>query len=499
MSEDKEKKLNEYIDFMNFARLRKQILTDLMANLDQRNLFLKKHPRDKIIKALLTPDLPWAGKMLREISHFFYAVSPHYRRTISMLANIILNNYVLRSVGSLEEVDDTQFFKDYAKLARLAKKWRFKAEIPKILTTCLLDGIFYGVEYEASDSYMIKPLMYKYCRLHSVENGVYKFEFDLDYFNAKNLVFLEDYGDEFVKAYYAYKGNEKLDIKGDKTKRWFEPKNQICVKFDEEEWWCIPPFVGIFKAIIDLDTYEDIKKDAAMLDNYKLIHYKIPTDTDGVPKLSFEQATKYYNMTAQVVPEGIGVVMSPFTLETVNLKETGDTEKDYTKEATRQLFNNMGFAPVLFGITESATSGAMELAIRPVEAMMMKIIRQIQKIYNLKIQKLKLSNLFEVDFLNQSIFNQTDVQNAYQKAGMYGLPDKLYYRASLGLEPIDDLNMSFLENKILGCGLDIYNRPLISSNTLSGGEVSTDEGGRPASENPTENTEKNADNNADYK
>ena len=83
--------------------------------------------------------------------------------------------------------------------------------------------------------------------------------------------------------------------------------------------WTIPPFVGIFKSIIDLDTYEEIKKDGAMLDNYKLIHYRIPTDTDGVPKLSFEQATKYYNMSASVVPDGIGLVMSPFSVDAINL------------------------------------------------------------------------------------------------------------------------------------------------------------------------------------
>jgi hypothetical protein len=59
--------------------------------------------------------------------------------------------------------------------------------------------------------------------------------------------------------------------------------------------------------------------------------------------------------------------------------------------------------------------------------------------------------------------------------------------------------MSYLENVVLKCGEEIFNRPLISSTTLSGGEVGSDEGGRPQTDNPSDNTENNEDTSNEYK
>ena len=189
--------------------------------------------------------------------------------------------------------------------------------------------------------------------------------------------------------------------------------------------------------------------------------------------------------------------MSPFGVDLLNLKDNTADTNNYTKEATKDLFGNFGIAPILFGITDTVTSQSLELAIRPVESMMMKVIRQIQKIYNVKIQKMEMKNLMEVEFLEQSIYNKQKVQDAYLKAAMYGVPNKLYYAASLDLEPIDVINQSYLENDVFKIGIDTFNRPLISSNTLSNGEVG-DEGGRPTTDTPSDNTEKNENLSNDY-
>ena len=90
------------------------------------------------------------------------------------------------------------------------------------------------------------------------------------------------------------------------------------------------------------------------------------------------------------------------------------------------------------------------------------------------------------------------VLNRYKNGGMYGLPVKLWYAAACDQEPIDAITASYLENDILGCAIDIYNRPLISSNTLSGGEVEG-EAGRPESEEPSESTVANIEANDNYK
>ena len=132
--------------------------------------------------------------------------------------------------------------------------------------------------------------------------------------------------------------------------------------------------------------------------------------------------------------------------------------------------------------------------------MMMKVLRQIERVFNVKYQKETTVHdiLFEICFLEQNSFNKDEVANRMQKASMYGLPAKLLYAAAIGQEPIDAYTASYLENDILGCCVDIYNRPLISSNTLSNGDVG-DNGGRPETENPSENTVDSIDSNDNYK
>ena len=474
-----------------FAKLRKDILLDLKTNIDEVNIFLKKHPRDTILKALINPTTPAAQELLRDMSRFYYAVSTHYRRAVIMLATMPTNNYIIRPVCDPRKIDKNYFRDIYYQYAIQCKKYKFKDINPQLMLKTLVDGVFYGLMIESNNSFFIKPVLHDYCKIAMVENGVWRFAFDLNYFSTKKtLSQLSSYGKEFVKAYEMYKGNPEKKIKGDKTLRWFIPKNQICLKFDEEFKWIIPPLAGCFRAIIDLDTYMELQKDGAILDNYKLINYTVETDSDGNPSLPFEQVQKYYNQIAGEVPEGIGVAVNPFKAQGITLKDTSNTTKDYTEDATNDLFANMGLSPLLFGLGKNPTYKVIELSLNIDAMMMMKLLRQIERVYNVKyqIEHSKKSDIpLEIYFLDQSAFNKKEVADSYKNGGIYGLPTKLCYAAACDQEPIDAITASYLENDVLDCGVEIYNRPLISSNTLSNGEVDN-EGGRPVTDNPSENT-----------
>lgn len=488
---------NEIYNLKRFAKLRSDVLLDLKSNMDEVSVFLRKYPRKTILSALGDPTVASSAEVLREISRFYFAISPHYRRAVIMLATILTNNYVIRPLENVKTVNKEEFEEQYINYALKCARFKFKDINPQIMVRTLVDGIYYGLMIEDKRSFFLKPLQHKYCRLVSVENGVWRFAFDLSYFDTKKTkLMLPSYGKEFERAYLAYKGDGK-DNKGDKTMRWFVPRNQICIKFDEEYPFIIPPLAGAFKAIIDLETYQEIQKDGAILDNYKLINYTVETDSDGNPALSYEQIKKYYDQIAGAVPEGIGVAVNPFKAEGITLKDTTNAQKDYTEDATKDLFNNIGISPLLFGLGANPTYKVIELSLIVDATMMMKVLRQIQRVFNVKYQRemsIHDNYLFEIVFLEQNSFNKDEVANRMQKSAMYGVPSKLLYAAALGQEPIDAYGASYLENDILGCSVDIYNRPLISSNTLSNGEV-----GRPETDTPSENTAQNISNNDDYK
>lgn len=495
---EKKNELYEIYNLRKFAKLRSDILLDLKQNMDEVCVFLKRYPRKVILGALADPTSPRSQEIMREISRFYFAISPHYRRAIIMLGTILTNNYVIRPILDTRNVDKNNFEDQYINYALKCSRFKFKDINPQIMIRTLVDGIYYGLMVEDKRSFFLKPLMHKFCKLVAVENGVWRFAFDLTYFDTKKTkLLLPSYGAEFEKAYLLYKGDEKKGIKGDKTQRWFIPKKQICIKFDEEYPFIIPPLAGCFKAIIDLETYQEIKKDGAILDNYKLINYTVDTDSDGVPALSFEQIEKYYNQIAGAVPEGIGIAVNPFKAQGITLKDTTNAQNDYTEDATKDLFNNMGISPLLFGVGANPTYKVIELSLIVDASMMMKLLRQIERVFNVKYQRemsIRDDFLFEIYFIEQYSFNKDEVANRLQKSATYGIPSKLWYAAALGQEPIDAYTASYLENEILDCGSKIYNRPLISSNTLSNGEV-----GRPQTETPSENTVANDENNQNYK
>lgn len=482
---------------LNFAKLQRQMICDLNKSLEENNVFLKKYKIKDIHRYLNNPDKPQSQKVLREISKFFYAASPHYRRLITFFATLPTYNYVIKSIDDITKDNYKNFEKEYFALCKKYEKYRFKKEVPKMMTTTFLEGVYYGIVYENKDSTLFRQISSEYATITSVEDGVFRFSFDLNYFNGKNSIFLSEYGEDFINAYNIYKGNQQLNIEPHREKRWFEPKNQICIKLDEEVNYSIPAFAGLFVSIMELDNYKELQKDKAILDNYRLIHYKIPVDSDGVPRMSFDQAKEYYDLTAASLPEGIGLTMSPFEADNFTLRNTSNDD-DFLENATKDLFANAGLNPLLFGLGNNPTSQTLTLSVKSDEAWAFKILKQISNAFNVRLKKSNPKFNFEIYFLEQSVFNKSEVSDMYLKAAQYGCPTKLFYTASLGLNPVDNFGMSVLENDIFKIPTERFNHPLISSNTLSNGGVEED-GGRPSTNNPSDNTEKNIDNNNIYK
>ena len=209
---------------------------------------------------------------------------------------------------------------------------------------------------------------------------------------------------------------------------------------------------------------------------------KMDVDEEGVPKMDYDLAIKYYNQACANIPDGIGLILSPFSINDFSFQNSSTADSDAANEAEEDFWFSSGTSPLLFGSSRATSSASLSLSVKPDETISFSVMRQIQRYFNKRIKKMNLSYSFEMTFLEQSIFNEKDVQNAYFKGGQYGVSgSKLLYANSLGLEPADILGMSYLEDSILGVGSKIFTRPFVSSNTMSNGGLDS-EGGRPTAE-----------------
>lgn len=474
---EKKKILNQY-GRISFANLRRNIIQDLINNKNESVIY-RKYPKKEVISMLENPQKH--EQKIRELSGYLYIASSHYRRLVDYFSSVLLYNYTVIPTRLPEKIKKTEFKKTYMQIIQECEKYNLRHEATKAIKVAVRDGVFYGLCYESDDSFYIKPVDSKYTQIASVEDGTYVFEFDLNYFNGKKEL-LSMYGTEFVNAYDRYKGNEAKKIKADKSKRWYEPTNGICVKADESDpYHSLPLFTGLLTSIFDIEDYKMLYKAKTENDNYKALGLKIPTDDDGIPLLPFEDNEQYFNhIVDNIGNDGIGVFMSPFNITDFSFATTASADKNDVIEAEEEFWMSSGTSSLIFGSAKATSSSSLTLSVKPDEQIAFSMLMQFQRYFNKKIKKMDLPYSFKIAFTAQSIFNYTEYTDRYAKAAQYGLPVKMQYGSSLGMSPSDLIGMTYLEEEVLGLGTKRWTSPLVSSNTQSG-TTSEYEGGRPTS------------------
>lgn len=496
-TKEEQEKIMERYSLLAFASLKKNIIQDLINNRNESVIY-KKYKKEEIVKMLENPQKN--ERQIRELSGFLYLVSGHYRRLIDYFSNILLYNYtVIPTKITRKKPKKADYEETYYTVINQCEKYNLRHEGAKALKITVRDGVFFGLKYESSDSFYIKPFDNRFARISSIEDGVFRFSVDMAYFSGKEYL-LDMYGSDFIHAYDLWKGNKEKGIKGDKNKKWYEPENGVCLKADESDPLCsLPVFTGLLLDIFSIDDFKLLQKAKAENDNYKVLSAKMETDEDGVPKMSYNLAQKYYGQMSQNLPDGIGLILSPFEVDEFSFQTSTASDRNNVTDAINNFWQGAGTASALFGGGNVTTAGGMLLSVKPDEAIAFSILEQFERYINREIKKMNLPYGFKISFSQQSIFNSDEYCNRLSKAASYGMPVKMAYSSALGLSPSDVLGMTYLEEDVLGFAKKVWLNPLISSNTQSSVE-STE--GRPTSESKgeviSESNEKtrNADSNA---
>jgi len=474
--EEQAKLMQKYAQ-LSFANLKKNIIQDLI-NSRNESVIYKRYSKEQIAKMLENPQKH--EKELRELSGFLYLVSGHYRRLIDFQATILLYNYTVTPTKiPLDKPKKIEYKKSYYYVVNQCEKYNLRHEGIKAMKIAARDGVYYGLCYESEDSFYIKPFDNRYAKISSIEDGVFRFSIDMAYFSSKEYL-LDIYGNDVKKAYELWKGNPEKGIEGDKNKKWYEPESGICIKADESDPTCsLPMFTGLLLDILSIDDYKLLNKAKAENDNYKVLAAKMETDDDGVPKMDYETAQKYYGQMSQNLPEGIGLLLSPFDVDEFSFQTSTASDRNNVEEAINNFWRGAGTTSALFGGGDISASGSMMLSVKPDEAIAFAILQQFERFFNMKIKKFNLPYDFKLKFSRLSIFNQDEHANRLSKAATYGLPVKLEYASALGMSPSDILGMTYLEEELLGLSKKCWLTPLVSSNTQSSVD---NQGGRPTAE-----------------
>ncbi|MCY9707617.1 hypothetical protein M5X00_29520 [Paenibacillus alvei] len=452
---------------LDYAKLTELVIKDLSKNTSSTT---KTYSKNNVSTWLGNPKR--YSKELQGMSAFLYDVSPHYRRLVNYYAKMPTLDYYVELYGldTSKSVNEKTLRSNYLKALDFVELMNVRHEFGKALVSAWKLGTFYGFELYTKDSYFIKELPFEFCQISGIADGVYTFNFDCSFFD-KNPVELDLYPPEFKKMFNSYKAGKP---------KWQEvdPARSICIKVNEETYYDMPPFAGLFGDIFDIEDYKALRMASAVIGNYKFIIEKIPlrdsSDKNNDFMVDLKTVSMFHNKTASLLPDEIGIFSTPFEIDTVEFSKD-KSEVDNVSNSENAFYTAAGTAKQLFN-PDSNSSATLAKSINVDESEVFGVLRQLERIGTGKLKnEISGSFKFRLKILDNTIFNKKENAETLLKNAQYGLPVKLMLCACLGVSPSAVISMNFLEEQVLGLTSNFI--PLSSSHTQSGGQ--DDQGGRP--------------------
>ena len=415
-------------------------------------------------------------KQLRKAVVYIYGASPHFRRLINYFVGLSDLSYIVEPYRIDPRKANIRITNgNYRKVLNTMSLMNPKTQFPQILTVCLREDTFYGTIWQSSDSITIQRLPSDYCAISSIEGNVLNVSFDFSYFNSRQDM-LDNYPSEFRRKYDLYKNNRI-------ESRWQEldSPTSFAVKCNKDILdYSIPPFAGILREVYELEDFKQLKLSKTELENYAMLVMNLPMDDDGRWLLDYKKAKEFWRNLDAVLPEEVGSVLSPMTVDMISCEKSNTGDIDTVSDAEQSLFTAAGVSSLLFN-NPKASANALLLSIKADQAITYGIVKSIEDVVNRFIQAQAYGKYFTVNFLDVSPFNRKEVGDAYLKAASYGIPTICAYAASQGIGQAELDSMSFLETQVLG--LQSMFKPLQSSSQMSSEDLdgggATDEGGAP--------------------
>lgn len=416
---------------------------------------------------------------IREVSKFLTRVSMIYKLMISYFSTMPLYRYNITPVVdySKNSVDPDKTSKNYFKVLKTFHSFNMQKELTNIIANVIRDGIYVGFMYNSeADGMFFMPLDSKYCRIYGkTTSGEWIVYFDASYFDqGDNSIFVKGVNGDgvgvwdkcFVDGYNQYKtqGREFQYFR-------LTPELTFCLiaSTDDEYFLPLPYFLPLFKSLLQLIDTESLIASKTEIQNYKLILSKIPllSNTDDVDdfSVSLDLLTQFQNVLETVVPDNIGIGMTPCETEVIDFeKSTSSSETDELGKAMNNLFSNAGINRLIVSSGNSSNANGIKYSTANDLGKVAIYLRRIESWLNNYIKN-NIADGFYLEIFDITRYNEEDFINQKKEAASLG-GAKTDYLCAMGSDPFIVYNKLRFESEVLN--LQQYMVPLQSTYTQSG-------------------------------
>ena len=323
---------------------------------------------------------------LRNLSRYLYRLCYEYRRICLHYATMICGdafNIIPLDDPTQEMTPEERTNTWYETMIRW-QRMDFASELVKLLLVAWREDSVYAYVYDDSDqeggTCFYQILDGDYCRVSSVEAGVFRFAFDFSYFRSHEA-YLEYWDSEFKSKYEAYQK--------DSTLRWqeLEPERQVCFKVNSDDpTMDYPSFSSLFEAIISNIDLQALKTAKDELSAYKLLVARLKPISGSDEPDDFEvdpdTALKYYNKFVAALPECVNACLSPVPIEPIEFKDLNNTDDtDMISNSISNIFKHIG--GVILNSDKSGTTIYEAQIIADMEIAQSTLLPQVQRYLNL--------------------------------------------------------------------------------------------------------------------
>lgn len=432
---------------------------------------------------------------LQQQAELMRVINGNLKEIINYKSNLLTYDHYLVPLDASKFMTKGQdnFFKSYRKACLELGKYNLKTLCPWILESEFRKGEIYLYKQETSDSITFVSLPEDLCKVTYTESFMLGYSIKLSGINTKQLGY---YPTDIQDLYASYKaGTLKNDENFVDNYYKLPLENAIAFLPEVIESKGIPYYSGL---LLDLSRIKDLA-DASMenieANNFKLIHQLLPTDDDGDLSIEPDTATFYHRALVKNVRDGIGVVSSPYPIDSVSLQTNKVSDYEEINNLTKNVYDTAGIDSNLFNgdnrsSTQSVIYGTIVDSLVPLN-----LLDRIKIWLNYVFSKNSSLKNFQLYFCDTTKFNKEEkIQSSCNRLTTW--TSKLEHLGICGYSPLEALNILQIES-ILDFGTLMS--PLANSHTMSGADIENT-GGRPSAseESGDPNRAPEADNAGDY-
>ena len=416
---------------------------------------------------------------IRNLSRYLYRLCYEYKRMCWFYARMICGDaFNIIPIVDPREDDDEGLINNYYETMIRWQRMDFQNEIIKLLITAWREDAVYGYVYDDSDqeggTCFYHILDGDYCRISSVEEGVFRFAFDFSYFR-NHKTYLDYWDSEFKQKYDAY---EK-----DPTLRWqeLEPERQICFKVNSDDpTMDYPPFASLFESIISNIDLQALKTAKDELSAYKLLVARLKplSGTDSPDDFEVDPATalQYYNKFVAALPECVNACLSPVPIEPIEFKDLNTTDDtDMISSSLSNLFKHVG--GVILDNSKTGSTIYEAQIIADMEMAHSTLVPQVNRYLNLYFKYVIGDKHAHIKYIDGVCpYTRKTKRKELLESAQNG-----FSRMAVGIldgnTSLEQISLLKLE-KALGL-VDLMSNPLSTSYTKSGSDTDPINGGAP--------------------